>query len=142
MSLILKQKVLFVCEHNSARSQMAEAFLQSLAPERYEAHSAGITPGKLNPLVVEAMKEAGIDISMKTTKGVEDLLATGERFEVIITVCDPAASSCPVFPGSKMVHWEFQDPSMLTGTEKEKLVKIRLIRDEIREKIAEWITIY
>ncbi len=80
---------------------MAEAFLQSLAPDRFEAQSAGITPGTLNPLVIEAMKEVGIDISMKPTKGVEELLSKGERFDIIITVCDPAASACPVFPGSK-----------------------------------------
>jgi arsenate reductase (thioredoxin) len=134
-----KQKVLFVCEHNSARSQMAEAFLKSLAPDRFEVQSAGISPGILNPLVVKVMTEEGIDISMNRTKGVDDLLNRGEKFDVIITVCDPAAAACPVFPDSKVVHWSFDDPSKFKGTEEEILNQLRRIREEIRTKILEWI---
>jgi arsenate reductase (thioredoxin) len=134
-----KKRVLFVCEHNSARSQMAEAFLKSLAPERFEVQSAGISPGRLNPLAVKVMKEAGIDISMNRTKGVDGLLNKGEKFDFIITVCDPAASACPVFPGAEVIHWMFEDPSRVSGAEDEKLNKVRKIRDEIRLKIIEWI---
>lgn len=95
-----KKRVLFVCVHNSARSQMAEAFLNNLGGDRFEAVSAGLEPGTLNPLVVEVMKEAGIDISQNRTKSVFDLFKKGELFSYVITVCDEAsAQRCPVFPG-------------------------------------------
>lgn len=134
-----KLNILFVCEHNSARSQIAEAFLKALAPERFEAKSAGIDPGTLNPLAVKVMEEAGIDISGNKTKSVDDLFAGGERFDIIVTVCDPAAMACPVFPGSKVINWSFDDPSKVTGTESEKLAKVRNIRDEIRKRLLKWI---
>jgi len=134
-----KKKVLFVCEHNSARSQMAEAFLKTLAPDNFEVKSAGIDPGALNPLAVKVMAEVGIDISKNKTKSVDALFAGGEKFDIVITVCDPAAMACPVFPGSRVLNWSFEDPSKVTGTEDEKLEKVRIIRDGIRSKIMEWL---
>ena len=104
-----KENILFVCIHNSARSQMAEAILNHLAGDRFSAESAGLEPGKLNPLAVEAMKEMGIDISRKKTQDVFDLYKQGRRFTYVITVCDEASSErCPLFPGiSKKLHWSF-----------------------------------
>ncbi|HBA88131.1 MAG TPA: arsenate reductase ArsC [Geobacter sp.] len=136
-----KLKVLFMCIHNSARSQMAEAFLNHLAGDRYEAQSAGIEPGRLNPLVVEAMAEEGIDISRKETTGVFDLYRKGAVFSYVITVCDEAtAERCPIFPGvTKRLHWSFPDPSALQGTEEEKLQGTREIRDAIRNQVEEWL---
>ena len=133
-----KIKVLFVCVHNSARSQMAEAFLNSLAADQYEACSAGLTPGVLNPLVVEVMREAGIDISRNQTKDVTQFLH--EPFDYIVTVCDEtSAEQCPVFPGNvKRLHWGFPDPSLFAGTNKEKLIQIRRVRDQIRGVIKNW----
>ncbi|MCB4791053.1 MAG: arsenate reductase ArsC [Elusimicrobia bacterium] len=137
-----KIKVLFVCVHNSARSQMAEAFLNDLAGDIFEAKSAGLEPGKLNPVVVEVMKETGIDISGKKTQGVFDLLKKGERFAYVITVCDEASGErCPLFPGvSKKLHWGFTDPSSLEGTPDEKLAKTREIRNMIKIKVEEFIS--
>jgi len=136
----MTQKVLFVCIHNSARSQMAEAFLNHLARDRFAASSAGIEPGKLNPIVVMAMQEIGIDLSGAQTTGVDSLLAANEAFDFVITVCDEtSAERCPVFPGTATrLHWGFPDPSALTGSEAEKLAATRLIRDEIRARVAAW----
>jgi arsenate reductase len=135
-----KEKVLFVCIHNSARSQMAEAWLNHLHGERFEAHSAGLEAGKLNPLAVAAMKEEGIDISHKKTQTVFSLFNKGELFSYVITVCDEAkAEQCPVFPGpTKRMHWSFPDPSQLTGSEEEQLAKVRMIRDDIKAAIESW----
>src|SRR5215467_10690999 len=105
----MKKKVLFVCIHNSARSQMAEAFLNQLCGEEFEAHSAGLEPGKLNPIVVEAMQEIGIDISGSRTKAVSEILKSGKDFAYVVTVCDEtSAERCPVFPGTTTrLHWGF-----------------------------------
>ena len=132
-----KIKVLFVCIHNSARSQMAEAFLKQLGGDKFEVESAGIELGKLNPYVVESMKEVGIDISGNKTKEVFDFVKKGTLFHFVITVCDEAsAERCPVFPGiTKRMHWGFPDPSALQGTDEEKLQAIRKIRDEIKAKV-------
>jgi len=137
---MVKQKVLFVCVHNSARSQMAEAWLNHFGGEQFEAESAGLSPGTLNPLVVKVMQEVGIDISHKKTRAVFDLFQTGRLFAYVITVCDEtSAEKCPVFPGiTKRFHWSFPDPASLTGTEEEKLAKTREIRDLIKVKIANW----
>lgn len=137
---MVKQKVLFVCVHNSARSQMAEAWLNHFGGEQFEAESAGLSPGTLNPLVVKVMQEVGIDISHKKTRAVFDLFQTGQLFAYVITVCDEtSAEKCPVFPGiAKRLHWSFPDPAALTGTEEEKLAKTREIRDLIKVKIANW----
>ncbi len=132
--------VLFVCIHNSARSQMAEAFLNHFCPKVYRAFSAGIEPGKLNPAVVEAMREVGIDISGNATKSVDAMIASGERFDTVITVCDEAsAERCPYVPGSgERLHWGFPDPSALAGSPEEKLVRTREIRDQIRSTVEAW----
>jgi arsenate reductase len=136
------KKVLFVCIHNSARSQMAEAFLNALGSAAYQAESAGLEPGVLNPLVVEAMREVGIDISRATTKSVAEMLARGPVFDTVITVCDEAsAERCPSFPGgSERLHWGFPDPSTLTGSHDDRLAAVRTIRDQIRERVAAWMS--
>ncbi len=138
--MIMKQKVLFICVHNSARSQMAEAFLNDLCGDHFEAHSAGLEPGTLNPIAVEAMREVGIDISHKGTQSVFDVFKSGELFAYVITVCDEtSAERCPIFPGvTTRLHWSFPDPASLTGTHKERLAGAREIRDQIRERIEIW----
>ncbi len=135
-----KKRVLFVCIHNSARSQMAEAWMNLLCGERFEAESAGLEPGALNPLVVTVMKEAGIDISGKTTRSVFDVLKAGTLFSYVITVCDEsAAEACPIFPGpAKHIHMGFTDPSKLEGSEQEKLAQVRVIRDAIRKAVEDF----
>jgi arsenate reductase len=136
----MKKKVLFVCIHNSARSQMAEAFLNQICPEEFEAYSAGLEPGKLNPIVVEAMDEIGLDISGNETKAVFDMFKSGKIFAYVVTVCDEAsAERCPIFPGvTKRLHWSFPDPSAIQGSHAEKLAGTREIRDTIKTKIEEW----
>ena len=136
----MKKKVLFVCIHNSARSQMAEAFLNRACGDYFEAHSAGIEPGKLNPVVVEAMLEIGIDISGNMTKSVSDFLKSSQIFSYVITVCDEtSAERCPIFPGvTTRLHWGFPDPSAIQGTHDEKLARTREIRDMIKAKIESW----
>ena len=135
-----KITVLFVCIHNSARSQMAEAWLNHLCGDQIEASSAGLEPGTLNPLAVEVMGEVGIDISQKETQGVFDLFKSGRLFNYVVTVCDGAsAERCPIFVGvTKRVHWSFPDPAAATGTHEEKLGQVRAVRDQIRAQIAEW----
>ncbi len=136
----MKRSVLFVCIHNSARSQMAEAFLKALNKD-LDVESAGIEPGRLNPLVVRVMQEIGIDISNNRAKSVQSFLDKGRSFDFVITVCDDvSAERCPVFPGkTKRLHWPFDDPSAIDGSEEEKLEKIRIIRDEIRSKVEDWV---
>ncbi len=136
-----KTRVLFVCVHNSARSQMAEAFLNHLAGDRFEALSAGFEPGVLNPLAVEVMKEVGIDISGNQTKSVWELYRRGELFRYVITVCDAkSAEVCPIFPGVALtMNWSFDDPASFTGTHEEKLEKTRAVRDAIRAKVEAFI---
>lgn len=135
-----KKRVLFVCIHNSARSQMAEAFLNKVCGDEFEAQSAGLEPGKLNPIVVEAMQEVGIDISGNKTKSVFDMFRSGKLFNYAITVCDEtSAERCPIFPGiTRRLHWSFPDPSALQGTHEEKLAGTREIRDAIKRRIEEW----
>lgn len=136
-------KVLFVCVHNSARSQMAEAFLNKYGNGRFQAESAGLEPGMLNPLVVEVMREAGIDISQNQTKSVFDFYKQGRLYSYVITVCDESqAEGCPLFPGNaRRLHWSFADPSGFSGTHQEKLAQTRKVRDAIEEKIKAWIRI-
>jgi arsenate reductase (thioredoxin) len=136
-----KIKVLFLCVHNSARSQMAEAFLNHLAGDTFLAESAGLEPGKLNPLVVEAMKEIGIDISGKHTRSAFDLFKQGRIFQYVITVCDAAnAERCPVFPGvTKRIGWSFEDPSCFKGSHEEMLSQTRLVRDRIKSEVEKFI---
>ena len=138
--MTMKQKVLVICVHNSARSQMAEAFLNDICGDHFEAYSAGLEPGALNPLAVEAMREVGIDISHKGTQSVFDVFKSGELFAYVITVCDEtSAERCPIFPGvTTRLHWSFPDPAALTGTREERLAGTREIRDQIRERIEIW----
>jgi arsenate reductase len=137
----LQSRVLFVCIHNSARSQMAEAFLNYYGGDQFTAESAGLEPGKLNPNVVAVMQEIGIDISGNGTKSVFDLLEKGISYDTVVTVCDAAsAEACPVFPGAaKKIGWSFTDPSSFSGTKEEILEKTRQVRDEITEKIKAFI---
>jgi arsenate reductase len=122
---------------------MAEAFLNALAGDKFEAESAGLEPGKLNPLVVDAMKETGIDISQNLTKDVFDFFKQGKRFDYVITVCDEASGEkCPFFPGMiTKLHWSFPDPGGFEGTPDEKMAKVRNVRYSIKKKIEEFITI-
>jgi arsenate reductase len=135
-----KKKVLFVCIHNSARSQMAEALLNEMCGDQFEAQSAGLEPGQLNPLAVEAMLEENIDLTTKDTKSVFDIFKSGQMFAYVITVCDGAsAERCPIFPGvTTRLHWSFADPSSFTGTWGEKLEQTRQVRDAIKAQIKEW----
>jgi arsenate reductase len=136
----VKQKILFICVHNGARSQMAEAWLNRICGEFFEAQSAGLEPGIINPLVVRAMREMDIDLSNKQTQEVFEVWKSGQIFQYVITVCSEAeAKGCPIFAGvTTRLHWPFPDPSELSGTDEEKLAAIRKIRDDIRAKIEAW----
>jgi arsenate reductase len=135
-----KRKVLFICVHNSARSQMGEAWLNYTCPDDFEAQSAGLEPGTMNPLVVQVMNEVGIDLSEKQTQAVFDVWKSGEIFQYVITVCSEAESEgCPIFAGvTTRLHWPFPDPSKVTGSDEEKLREVRKIRDQIRQRIERW----
>lgn len=137
----MKLKVLFVCIHNSARSQVAEELLRKLGGDRFFVESAGIEPGTLNPLVVEVLKEEEIDITGKKTSAVADKLKSGGRYDYVITVCDEtSAERCPVFPGiHQRLHWSFPDPSGFKGTDAERLKQIRVVKEQIKKKIEEWL---
>jgi arsenate reductase (thioredoxin) len=136
-----KHKILFVCIHNSARSQMAEAFLKKYGGDAFDAESAGLEPWTLNPTVVKVMQEIGIDLSGKPTRAVFDLLQKGRLYNAVITVCDrEAAERCPIFPGSvKRIAWSFKDPSAFTGSPDDILRQTRLVRDEIEQQIKTFI---
>lgn len=134
-------KVLFLCVHNSARSQMAEAFLKKHGGGRFEVESAGLEPGKLNPYVVRAMAEVGIDIAGNPTKSVFDLFDAKKVFQVVVTVCSKeAAEGCPVFPGlAERHHWPFNDPSSFKGTDEEIMARVRSVRDEIEDAVMTFV---
>lgn len=136
-----KKRIMFVCIHNSARSQMCEAFVRHYAPEMFEAHSSGIEAGKLNPLVVKAMNEIGVSMEGQYAKPAMEYIERGEEFDYVVTVCDESsAERCPMFPGNHTrMHWGFPDPSAIGGTEQEKLAGIRPIRDDIRKRVLDWI---
>src|SRR5580700_11614357 len=135
-----KQKVLFICVHNSARSQMAAALLNKMCGEFFEAQSAGLEPGVLNPLAVEVLQEIGIDISKNKTQAVFDVFVSGQLFPFVITVCsETEAKGCPIYPGvTTRLHWPFPDPSQLTGTWEEKLAGTRKILKEIENKLQQF----
>lgn len=139
-----KPAVLFLCVHNSARSQMAEAFLKKYAGNRFDVMSAGLEPGNLNPYVINVMKEKGIDISANKTKSVFDLYKENMTFDYIITVChSEAAERCPVFPGKSIkYHWPFSDPSGFTGEQDVILEKTRRVRDDIETAVINFIRIH
>lgn len=129
-----KERVLFLCIHNSARSQMAEGLLRDIAEERFEVYSAGTEKTQVRPLAIEAMAEVGVDISPQESKTLERFV--NEPFDFVITVCDSANEACPFFPNAKeRLHWSIPDPSRAEGTEEEKLTVYREVRDEIRDRI-------
>jgi arsenate reductase len=129
-----KAKVLFLCTHNSARSQMAEGLLRHLAGDRFEAHSAGTEATHVRPLAIRAMEEIGVDISGQESKMLERYL--GEPFDYVITVCDDANEACPFFPGAeRRLHWSLPDPSAAEGTEEERLAVFRSVRDALRDRV-------
>jgi len=132
---MINKRILFICRHNSGRSQIAEAYLKLFAEGRLHVESAGFDPAEtVNPLVVEVMKEEGIDLSGKKTQKVFDLYKEGKLYDHVITVCDDSEGECPVFPGiTKRWHWPFPDPAAVTGTAAEKLAGVRQIRDMIKE---------
>ena len=131
-------RVLFLCTHNSARSQMAEGFLRAMAGDRFEVGSAGTEKTSVNPLAIRAMAELGIDLGGHTSKLYADVAP--ERWDCLITVCDDANERCPWVPGSvERMHWSFPDPSRGTGTEEERLAVFRRVRDQIRERLTDWL---
>ena len=135
-------KVLFVCIHNSARSQMAEAFLKKLGGSDFEVESAGFEPTAINPLVVEVMLEEGIDLALMGTQSVFDLFKKGRVFTHVITVCDDSQESkCPIYPGmTHRLHLPFPDPGTLTGDREEQLRQARVIRNSIKQAIEDFIS--
>ena len=131
-------RVLFLCTHNAARSQMAEGFLRAMGGVRMEVASAGTEKTRVHPLAIQAMRERGIDISEHESKTLDRFL--DEPWDHVITVCDHAHESCPVFPrASHRLHWSFEDPSRAAGTDEERLQVFRRIRDEISERIRAWV---
>lgn len=136
----MSRRVLFLCTHNSARSQMAEGLLRKLGGGQFDAASAGTEATRVHPLAIEAMREAGIDISGHTSKRVDAF--AGQQFDYVITVCDNANESCPVFPAAtERIHWSFDDPSAATGTDEERLRVFRRVRDEIQTRLRTFLTI-
>ena len=135
-----KKKVLFVCVHNSARSQIAQELLNRMCGDEFEAQSAGLEPGVLNPLAVEVLREEGIDISGRETRAVFDVFKSGQMFAYVIAVCDGAnAQRCPIFPGvTTRLNWSFPDPSTFEGTWEEKLEQTREVRDQIEAKLQQF----
>src|SRR5262245_36047110 len=133
-----KQRVLFLCTHNSARSQMAEGFLRSLAGDRFEVASAGTRAAGVHPLAVRVMAEVGVDISEHVSKLVDQLVE--QPWDYVVTVCDAAGEACPVFPEkSRRLHWSFEDPSQAAGSEDQRLEGFRRVRDRIQRRITDWI---
>lgn len=133
-----RPRVLFLCTHNSARSQMAEGFLRALAGARFEAGSAGTEKTAVNPLAIRAMAEEGVDISGHRSKRYEDVATP--PWDFLITVCDDANERCPFVPGSvKRLHWSFEDPSGADGTDEQRLAVFRRVRGQIRERITAWL---
>jgi arsenate reductase len=133
-----RPRVLFLCTHNSARSQMAEGFLRAMAGDRFEAGSAGTEKTSVNPLAIRAMAELGIDLGGQTSKIYADVASP--PWDYLITVCDDANERCPWVPGSvQRLHWSFPDPSRATGTEEERLAVFRGVRDQIQERLTDWL---
>ena len=135
-----KPRVLFLCTGNSARSQMAEAFLRKYGGESFEPYSAGLEPKGVNPLTIRVLDEVGIDISHQTSKSIDAYLGK-LSFQYLVTVCDDADQNCPTgLPGiNERMHWSFEDPAHFEGTEEEKLAKFREVRDLIEEKVKQWL---
>jgi arsenate reductase len=135
-----KIRVLFLCTENACRSQMAEGYLRHLGAAQFEVFSAGIKPTKVNSLTIKVMREVGIDVSSQKSKSVKEVM--DKSFDYVITVCDSARQSCPVFPGNfKKIHWELEDPARAQGAEKEKLLIFREVRNQIKENIVRFINL-
>lgn len=133
-----RPRILFLCTHNSARSQMAEGFLRAMAGDRYEVASAGTEATRVHLLAIRAMAEVGVDLRGHSSKILEPFLP--EQWDWVITVCDRADERCPVFPGAaRRLHWSFPDPSPAQGTEEERLEAFRQVRDAIRERVRVWL---
>ena len=133
-----KTRVLFLCTHNSARSQMAEGFLRDMAGDRFEIASAGTEATRVHPLAIRAMEEVGISLAGHTSKTLDRFL--GQPWDYVITVCDSANERCPAFPAhTRRIHWSFDDPSRATGTEEERLGIFRRVRDEIKARLLDWL---
>jgi arsenate reductase len=135
------KKVLFVCIHNSARSQIAEELLRKYGGDEFEVQSAGFEPSQINPLAVDVLKEEGIDISAKSTNSVFEFFKQGKQFGYVITVCDESnAQRCPIFPGRRYrIHWSFEDPSSFTGSQEEKLERTRAVKEKIKTEVLKFI---
>ncbi len=134
----MKARVLFLCTGNSARSQMAEAFLRRYGGEHFDVFSGGLEPKGLHPLTIRVMEEAGFDMSAHKSKPLSQFL--GEHFGYLITVCANAEKNCPIFPGvSVRLHWPFDDPAEAQATEAEQLEKFRQVRDQIASKVTDWL---
>lgn len=137
MSNTNKTRVLILCTGNSARSQMAEGLLRNMAGDRTEVFSAGTKPSVVNPLAIEAMSERGIDISAQRSKHLDEYRS--QPFDYVITVCDSAAETCPLFPGrAERVHWDFPDPAAAEGTHEARLALFRRVRDDIEAHLRAW----
>lgn len=133
------KRVLFLCTGNSCRSQMAEGFLRHMAGDRFEVFSAGVKPTQINPLAIKVMAEVGVDISKQRSKSAMEFI--GQKFDYIITVCDNAKQACPVFPGKhEKIHWDLEDPAGAVGSEEERLVVFRKIRDQVQKNISKFLT--
>ena len=134
----MKKRVLILCTGNSARSQMAEGLLREMAGERFDVESAGVAPSAVRGEAIQAMQEIGIDISGHHSKSVD--LFVDQQFDYIITVCDNARESCPVFPGTaERIHWSFDDPAAAQGDDQSRLAAFRRVRDEIRSRLEEFV---
>ena len=132
-----KKRVLILCTGNSARSQMAEGLLRHDGGGRFEVFSAGVSPSRVRPEAIEAMRELGVDISGQRSKSVEEF--AGQAFDYVITVCDNAREQCPIFPAeTKRIHWSFDDPAAAAGDEAQRLAVFRRVRDEIRARLADF----
>jgi arsenate reductase len=135
---IRRDRVLVLCTHNSARSQMAERLLRDLGRDRFEVASAGTVATAVHPLAARVMEEIGLDLRGHSSKTLERYL--GERWDYVITVCDQAGERCPLFPGpARRIHWSFEDPSAATGSEADRLATFRRVRDAIRDRLRAWL---
>ena len=133
-----KKRILFLCTGNSARSQIAEGFLRHMAGDKFEVYSAGVKPTQVNPLSIKVMAEVGVDMSKHRSKSAMEFI--GQKFDYVITVCDNAKQTCPVFPGHyEKLHWSLEDPAEAEGSEEDKLKVFRKIREEIKDNVLVFI---
>ena len=136
----MKKRVLFLCTHNSARSQMAEGLLRNMAGDRFDVFSAGTERTYVQPLAIDAMREIGIDITAQTSKTLDEL--EGQTFDYVITACDRANESCPILPGTtERIHWSFEDPTAATGTDEQRLRAFRTVRDALQQRLRIFLTL-